>query len=64
MGANAAMYLLPEALEYVDLLFQAQKLNESTISALILPSLNELLQEANAKHQLFSAIYRYKFISQ
>ena len=64
MGANAAMYLLPEAFKYVDSLFQAKKLNESTISALILPSLNELLQEPNAKQQFFSAIHRYKFISQ
>lgn len=64
MGANAAIYLLPESISYENSIFQVQKLTESSVSALILPSLNELLQKPVAKQQVFSAIYRYKLISQ
>jgi hypothetical protein len=33
------------------------------INALVLPSLNELLQKPSAKQQLFSAISRYQLVS-
>jgi len=64
MGANAAIYLLPEFVSYHDSIFQVQGLAESSLSALILPSLNDFLQKPKAKRQLFSAIHRYKLISQ
>ena len=44
LGANAAMYLLPETVTYADVLFKSQSLNDSPMNALVLPSLNELLQ--------------------
>lgn len=59
MGSNAAAYLLPETLVYADSLHKIIQLADSTITALILPSLNELLQKPAAKQQLFSALRAY-----
>jgi hypothetical protein len=64
MGANAASYLLPEATIYKDSHFQAVSLADSSVKALVLPSLNELLQKPAAKQQLFSAIHRYQIVTQ
>jgi hypothetical protein len=63
LGANAAMYLLPETVAYAEVLFMSQSLNDLPINALILPSLNELLQKPSAKQKLFSAISRYQLVS-
>jgi hypothetical protein len=63
LGGNATMYLLPETVTYIDVLFKSQSLNDLPINALVLPSLNELLQKPNAKQQLFSAISRYQLVS-
>ena len=63
LGANAAMYLLPETVTYADVLFKSQSLNDSPMNALVLPSLNELLQKPSYKQQLLSAISRYQLVS-
>jgi len=64
MGVNAASYLLPETTIYKDSHFQSVSLADSSIKALVLPSLNELLQKPAAKQQLFSANHRYQFVTQ
>jgi hypothetical protein len=64
MGANAATYLLPENTAYSDSLFSVASLMDSSINALILPSLNELLQTPELKQQLFSAIQKYSPVTQ
>jgi len=64
MGANAATYLLPENNAYSDSLFSVAGLADSSIKALILPSLNELLQAPALKQQLFSAVQNYQSVTQ
>lgn len=59
MGANAATYFLPQTIERINSLWQSTPHADSLINALILPSLNELLQDPLQKKQLFSAIRRY-----
>jgi hypothetical protein len=59
MGSNAATYLLPEPVEYTMSIFNKIALLDSTVNSLVLPSLNELLQEPSAKKQLFSALRDY-----
>lgn len=59
MGENAATYLLPESVVYKEYLFKSASLSESTINALILPSLNEILQKPAAKRQLYAALGVY-----
>ncbi len=59
MGSNAATYLLQEKISVADTLFQSVTLADSSIHALNLPSLNELLQKPSAKQTLFSALRQY-----
>lgn len=59
MGSNAATYLLPEPVEYTANIFNKIGLLDSAINALVLPSLNELLQKPSTKQQLFSALRDY-----
>lgn len=59
MGANAATYLLPEKSEYNESLYKTIPLIDAAINALILPSLNELLQKPATKQQLFAALRAY-----
>lgn len=59
MGDNAASYFMREDDKFSDSLFKVLPLSDSTIKALILPSLNELLQSPSLKPQLFSATRRY-----
>jgi len=59
MGSNAASYLLPESVEYTANIFNKIALLDSAVNALILPSLNELLQKPPSKQQLFSALRDY-----
>lgn len=59
MGSNAATYLLPENSTYNHSLYKVIPLNESAINGLILPSLNELLQNPIVKEQLYSALCGY-----
>ena len=64
MGANAASYLLHEDVIFQNSIFQPKKLADSSIQALILPSLNELLQNPSTKQKLFSAIRQYHSVPQ
>ena len=59
MGSNAATYLLPESVEYTVSIFNKLALLDSTLGALVLPSLNELLQKPSSKKQLLSALRDY-----
>lgn len=59
MGENAANYFLPDNAQFKDCLFQICRLPESSLAALILPSLNELLQKPTLKQQLFFSVRRY-----
>jgi hypothetical protein len=59
MGSNAATYLLPEPVEYSASVFNKIALLDSTLGALVLPSLNELLQKPTSKKQLLSALRNY-----
>jgi hypothetical protein len=64
MGANATSYLLHEEITHQSSLFKITNLADSAIKALILPSLNELLQSPRTKQKLFSAIRQYHSVSQ
>lgn len=59
MGSNAATYLLPEPVEYTASVFNKIALLDSTLGALVLPSLNELLQKPTSKKQLLSVLRDY-----
>ena len=59
LGENAASYFLPENTQFNDYLFQVSRLAEPIVTALVLPSLNELLQNPTLKQKLFFAIRRY-----
>lgn len=59
MGSNAATYLLPDETLYPESLFKKIPLLDSSINALILPSLNELLQKPISKKQLQSVLCKY-----
>ncbi len=59
MGSNAATYFLPESVEYTVSIFNKIALLDSTFGALVLPSLNELLQKPSSKQKLFSALRDY-----
>lgn len=59
MGSNATTYLFPAEILIADTLFQSVALVDSTIHALNLPSLNELLQRPAAKQKLFLALRQY-----
>lgn len=59
MGSNAATYLLPEDTIYSENLYSSISLLDSSVRALILPSLNELLQKPATKKQLQSALHKY-----
>jgi len=61
MGSNAATYFLPEQISFTSSVFQSIPLIDSTINALILPSLNEVLQNPILKKKIFSAIHHYHF---
>jgi hypothetical protein len=63
MGSNAASYLLPEQTTFVDSLFQPTSLVDSMIKALVLPSLNEILQKPILKQKIYAAIRHYHFAS-
>jgi len=60
MGSNATTYFLPEQTSFRASLFQTTPLVDS-INALILPSLNEVLQNPIFKKKIFSAIHQYHF---
>jgi len=59
MGANAATYLFPEDFSYGENVYQSISLKDSAIKALIVPSLNELLQKPSTKKQLYLALRAY-----
>ena len=59
MGNNAAVYFLPAQIDVTDCLWHEAALTDDSIRALILPSLNELLQQPLLKHKLNSAIQGY-----
>ena len=59
LGENAASYFLPENTPFSDSIFQVSRLAEPMLSALVLPSLNEILQNTALKQKLFFAIRRY-----
>lgn len=59
MGQNAATYLLPEQDVFVDSLFEQRVLADVKSTALLLPSLNEVLQQSRNKPALFNALRRY-----
>jgi hypothetical protein len=59
MGSNVASYLLPTQTSIADMLFQSVSVADSANHALILPSLNELLQKPSSKQKLFSALRQY-----
>jgi hypothetical protein len=59
LGANSAKYFLPLSRERDIDLWCSAPLNDLPLTALILPSLNELLQRPLQKKQLHSAIKRY-----
>ncbi|RZA00278.1 MAG: hypothetical protein EOO68_11485 [Moraxellaceae bacterium] len=59
MGKNSATYLLPPNVVFSESLFNSTELTAAKINALILPSLNEILQKPAVKQKLFSAIRRY-----
>lgn len=59
MGENAATYLLSEQDVYKDSLFGVRSLVEVALAALLLPSLNELLQQPRNKPTLFNVLRRY-----
>lgn len=61
MGSNAATYLLPEQASFNTLIFHSASLLDSTLNALILPSLNDILQKPTYKQKIFAAIRRYHF---
>lgn len=56
MGNNAAGYLLPADVKPDNCLWQRQHLTESGIIGLVLPSLNEFLQQPQLKARLWAAI--------
>jgi hypothetical protein len=59
MGANSATYFLPPDAVRNNCLWQAAALVDCSVAALILPSLNELLQQPLQKKQLYSALKNY-----
>jgi len=59
MGENAATYVLPEQETFADSQYEQRALADINIAALILPSLNELLQQQHKKPALFNALRRY-----
>jgi len=61
MGENAATHLLPEQADFTNSFFNFVNLTDSAINALILPSLNEILQKPTLKQKIFAAIRRYHF---
>jgi hypothetical protein len=61
MGANASLYFLPEHIKRDDHLWQLQPMVHSNSTAIILPSLNELLLKPQMKKQLHAALRDYHF---
>jgi hypothetical protein len=61
MGSNASTYFLPEQTSFSSLIFKPSKLVASTINALVLPSLNEILQRPILKQKVFAAVRHYHF---
>lgn len=59
MGSNAATYLMPESVDYAPSVYKSIALLGGSINALILPSLNDVLQKPSAKQLLFSALRDY-----
>ncbi len=59
MGPNAATYLLPETAMYSDSVYKAVPLVDVAVTALILPSLNELLQKPATKKYFYAALSAY-----
>lgn len=59
MGSNASTYLLAEGANYSASIFNKVALLDSTVNAVVLPSLNELLQNPATKKPLFSALRDY-----
>lgn len=56
LGSTAAQFILPENTEYTENLFKKVSLTEFSVSALIAPSLNELLQESALKKPLWRVL--------
>jgi hypothetical protein len=59
MGANAARYFMSVDINYTDSQFKTEKMVDSSINALVLPSLIELLKSPLLKRNTFAAITRY-----
>lgn len=56
MGANAARYFLPEGQSYSEVLGQVQDLSRFNVSALVAPSLIELLRDPSLKRPLWRSL--------
>lgn len=63
MGENSSTYLLPDSLTYSESLYKSAPVAGSSINALILPSLNELLQKPLSKQKLFSVLRLYHSVN-
>ena len=59
MGENAVKYLLADAGDMQDKYWQSSAIADSSVQALLLPSLNELLMNPLLKKSLFSALRQY-----
>lgn len=59
MGQNAATYFLDEQDVFADCIFERRPLAEVKLDGLLLPSLNELLQQQRNKPKLFNALRQY-----
>ncbi len=63
MGSNAAIYFLMEQTSFTGSIFQSANLVGLEINALVLPSLNEVLQNPTFKKQIFAASQQYHSIN-
>jgi hypothetical protein len=59
MGSNAAIYFLNEQTNFTDSIFQSTNLVDSEVNALVMPSLNEILQSPILKKKIFAALQQY-----
>ncbi len=63
MGVNAATYLLPDSTAYNESLYKIVPVTDFSIQALVMPSLNEILQSPSTKQKLFSALGFFHSVS-
>ena len=59
MGESAARHLVDQQDIFAESVFSSQTLAEVQLPGLLLPSLNELLQQPSRKQQLFKALRTY-----